>query len=182
MKCFLSILLILHLFIVFYCFSLSVFSSSVSSWGPTTLGAAFGSLSGVLSCGLLWPGWLEDSAPWCGSSCLPGSGLSLWRCSLWSWPGSPLSVVGPQGWLFPCLRFGCPAVSLSDRCSGSELVCLYVHACVWVCVHVCICLSPYLSGYLWGWEGWYVLSLLFLASVRHFVLLLKYERCHTNKV
>jgi len=102
----------------------------------------------------------------CGASCLPGSGLSLWRRSLWSWAGSPLSVVGPQGWLFPCLRSRCPAVSLSDRCSGSELVC----ACVGVC----------LSGYLWGWEGWYVLSF-FLASVRHFVLLLKYERCHINK-
>ena len=39
-----------------------------------------------------------------------------------------------------------------------------------------------LSGYLWGWERWYVLSLLFLASVRPFVLFLKYERCHMNKI
>ena len=54
--------------------------------------------------------------------------------------------------------------------------------CVCMCVHVCVCLSPYLSVYLWGWEGWFVLSLLFLASVRHFVLLLKYERCLINKI
>jgi len=56
-------------------------------------------------------------------------------------------------------------MSLSTRCSGSELV----HLCVRVffCVSICVCLS----GYLWGREGWYALSLLFLASVRHFVLL-----------
>ena len=80
-------------------------------------------------------------------------------------------------WLFPWLRSRCPAVSLSNRCSGSELVCLCVNVCV-LCVWVCMSLC--LSGYLWGWEGWYVLSLLFLASVRHFVLLLKYERWHKN--
>jgi len=66
-------------------------------------------------------------------------------------------VVGPpKGGSFLALGLG--AVSLSDRCSGSELVCL--------------------SGYLWGWEGWFVLSLLFLYI---FVLLLKYERCHINR-
>jgi len=40
----------------------------------------------------------------------------------------------------------------------------------------CVCLC--LSGYLWGWEGLFVVSLLFLA----FVLLFKYERCHINKI
>ena len=59
-------------------------------------------------------------------------------------------------------------MSLSSRCSGSELVCLCV------------------SGYLWGWEGWrfflFVLSLLFLASVRHFVLCFKHEKYHINLI
>ena len=75
----------------------------------------------------------------------------------------PLSVVGPQGWLFPCLRPRCPAMSLSNRCSGSELVCLCVHVCVRVCVCVCVCvyMSLCLSEYLWGWKGLFVLSLLF---------------------
>jgi len=45
-------------------------------------------------------------------------------------------VVGPQHWLFLCLRPRCPAMSLSDRCSGSELVCLCVHVCVGVYVSV----------------------------------------------
>ena len=40
-------------------------------------------------------------------------------------------MVGP---LFPCLRFGCLAVSLSNRCSGSELVCLCVCVCLFVSV------------------------------------------------
>ena len=72
----------------------------------------------------------------------------------------------------PCL---CPigAVGLS--------LCICVCVCVFVCacVSVCLCVS---LGILWGWDGWYILSLLFSASVRYFVLLLKYERCHTNKV
>ena len=51
------------------------------------------------------------------------------------------------------------------------------------CVCVCVCLSPCLSGYLWRWEGWYVLSLLFLKIfIIVVVLLLKYERYHINKI
>ena len=140
------------LFILFYCFNFSVFSSSVSSWGPTTLGAAFGPLMGTLSCGPLWPGWLEDSGPWCGASSARVGTVSVVV-------GREPSQCGrPPRWLFPCLRSGCPAVSLSDRCSGSELVCLCV------------------SGYLWG------LVCFIIVVFSHFVLLLKYKRCHINKI
>ena len=58
------------------------------------------------------------------------------------------SITSNTSRLFPCLRSGFPAMSLSDRCSGCELVCL--------CVRVCVCLSPCLSGYLWRWVGWHV--------------------------
>ena len=61
-------------------------------------------------------------------------------------PGA-LSVWLVQRWLFPCLRSGCPAVSLSDRCSGSELVCLCVRVCVCVCVGVSFCLRISLGIY-----------------------------------
>ena len=76
--------------------------------------------------------------------------------------GSPLSVVSPQGWLFPCLRSRCPAMSLSNRCSGSELVCLCVHVRMRVCLYV--------SVSLWVFMG--VGGLVcFIIVVRHFVLL-----------
>ena len=80
-----------------------------------------------------------------GAPCGRGPGaLSVWSV--------------PQGWLFPCLRSGWPAVSLSDRCSGSELVYLCVRACV------CVCLSPYLSGYFMG-VGWLVCFIIVVFSL-----------------
>jgi len=75
-------------------------------------------------------------------------------------------------------------MSLSDRCSGSDLVCLCVRACVCVCVGVCACVCLYVYVSLWvfiGVGGLVCFIMLFLASVRHFVLLLKYEKCHINK-
>ncbi|XP_076607955.1 methyltransferase-like protein 22 isoform X2 [Chaetodon auriga] len=47
---------------------------------------------GALLRGRLWPGWLEASAPWCGRSCLPGSG--------WSRVVPPVMSQGPSqsGW------------------------------------------------------------------------------------
>ena len=114
-----------------------------------------------------------------GRDCLCGGapcGRGPGALSVWSAPkGGFFLAVGPGA--RPCL---CPigAVGLS-LC---VCVCVHVCACMLVYVHVCFCFSPYLSGYLWGWEDWYVLSLLILASVRHFVLLLKHERCHTNKI
>ena len=54
---------------------------------------------------------------------------------------------------FPCLRSRCPAMSLSDRCSGSELVCLCVRAFVCVCVCVSVRLRVSLGIYGGGWVG-----------------------------
>ena len=136
-----------------------------STEGGAVLWTAPARVAGGL-CTLVW-GLLSA-----GRDCLCGGapcGRGPGAFSVWS---------APQGSFFLAFGSGARLLSLSDRCSGSELVCLYVRACV----RVWVCLSPYLSGYLWGWEGWCILSLLFLASVRHYVLLLKYERCHTNKI
>ena len=123
---------------------------SWSEMGPTTVGSAFGPLTGGLSCGLLWPGgWrtlhLGVGPLICpGRDCLCGGAPSVWSAS----KGGFSLALGPGA--RPCLCL-----------IGAVGLCL----CVCMCVHVCVCLSPCLSGYLWGWEGWYILSLLFLASV-----------------
>ena len=65
---------------------------------------------------------------------------------------------------------------MSDRCSGSELVCLCVHACVCGCVWVSVCLCVSLGIY--GGGKVYLFCQMFLASMMHFVLLLKNESCH----
>jgi len=44
-------------------------------------------------------------------------------------------------------------MSLSDRCSGSELVCLCVRACVFVCACVSVCLRVSLCIYGGGRVG-----------------------------
>jgi len=84
----------------------------------------------------------------------------LWFCVLLILRGNcSCSIRFPRSLqTFSFLALGLGArPCLSDRCSGSELV------------HVSV------SGYLW------CVLLLFSASVRHFVLLLKYERCRRNK-
>ena len=51
----------------------------------------------------------------------------------------------PQGSFFPALGLG--AMSMSDRCSGSELV------CVCVCVSACVCVRVCVSESLWVFMG-----------------------------
>ena len=98
-------------------------------------------------------------------------------------PGALSVWSAPKGGFFLALGLGArPCLCPIGAVGLSLCVCVCVHACACVCVHVCVCMSLCLSGYLWGWEGWYVLSLLFLAYVRHFVLLLMYEKCHINKI
>jgi len=55
-----------------------------------------------------------------------------------------------------------------------------VYACM--CVRVCLCVSVSLWVFMGVGGLLCCISLLFLASVRHFVLLLKYERWHINKI
>ena len=50
---------------------------------------------GGLSQGWFWPGRLGGSALWCGASCLPGLGWSLWQRFLRPWTEISLSVVAP---------------------------------------------------------------------------------------
>jgi len=126
-----------------------------STDGGAVLWTALARVAGGL-CTLVW-GLCPGRDCLCSSApCGPGPGA----LSVWSAPFS--RALGLGAW--PCLcLIGAVGLSLC------------------VCVFVCVCLSLCLSGYLWGWEGWYVLSL-FLASVRHFLLFLKYERCHINKI
>ena len=94
----------------------------------------------------------------------PGQGCLCGGAPCGRGPGA-LSVWSvPKG---HCLRSRCTAMSVSNRCSGSELVC--------VCVPVCLCVSLGIYG---GGRVSMFYHCCFLASVRHFVLLLKYERCH----
>jgi len=54
-----------------------------------------------------------------------------------------------------------------------------VLVCMCACVSVCLCVSLGING---GGRVCMFYHCCFLASVRHFVLLLKYERCHLNKI
>ena len=131
------------LFALFYCFSLSVFNLQWSLFWPW----------GVLSHGRLRPGWPEGSAPWCGVSCLPGLGWSLWRCSLRPWSGISPGVVGPPKVASSMQQDSLPGhVSLVTATVWMCMsVCVCVHMCE--CVYECVCLCPC----LWGLEGWVLL-------------------------
>jgi len=62
--------------------------------------------------------------------------------------------------------------------------CLCLIGAVGLSLCVCVCVCLYVSVSLWygGGKVYLFSSLLFLASVRHFVLLFKYERCHLHKI
>ena len=137
----------------------------------------------------------------------PHRGLPHWELLLVHYRGCcPVDRSGPGGWrtlhlgvgplVCPgrdCLCGGAPcghgpgALSVWSAPQGGSFLALGLGARPCFCLigavglSLCVCVCLCLSGYLWGWEGWYVLSL-FLASVRHFVLLLKYERWHANKI
>ena len=86
--------------------------------------------------------FLEGSAPWCGASCLPGLGWSLWRRSLQSWTKISLSVAGP-----PKVASSTPQVSLPSHVSlVTASVCVGVT--VWVSVSACVCVSVCMSVYV----------------------------------
>ena len=147
------------------CFLMGAYHIGSCFWstdGGAVLWTALARVAGEF-CTLVWGllsarvGAISGGAP-CGRG--PGA-LSVW--------------LAPKGGFFLALGLGAKPCLCLIGAVGLSL-------CVHVCVRVCVCMSPFLSGYLWGWDGWYVLSLLFLASVRHFVLLLKYERCHINKI
>ena len=66
-------------FILSYCFSqvsYPVFSSSVSSWGASTLGVVSGLAAGTSPWGSLGPGGLGISAPCAGTLSLWAGGVS----------------------------------------------------------------------------------------------------------
>ena len=175
-----------------YCFSLSVFNLQWGKLPGWVLSLVW--LQGVLSHGQFWPGWLEGSAPWCGASCLPRLGQSLWRRSLRPWTGISPSVVGP-----PKVASSVPQVLLPSHVS-------VVTASVCVGVSVCVCMSVCLCAYVWvcmylrmflhmtvgvGGLGSFNFLLLFLFDASLFLLSVHfckalwdtflYEKRHINK-
>ena len=155
-----------------------VFRSSVSSWGLSTLGAAPGPLLGPLpgdssACMAVGP----CTVVWALMSVRGGEVSGCAPCD----QGALLSVDSPQRKLIPYLSPRCSAMSLSLSLLFTARMNVYGSRCV--CVFVCECVSGYVPVF-WGWGGGGVVSvlMLFLASVRHFVLLLKYEKCPINKV
>ena len=123
--------------------------SSVSSRGPARLGGVSSLPLGALSYGWFQPRWPEGSAPaWCGASCLPGLGWSLWRRSLQPWTRISLSVAGP-----PEVASSAPQVSLPGHVSlVTASVCVGVS--VYMRVYVFVYVSVHTCG---GWEGWALL-------------------------
>jgi len=127
----------------------------------------------VLSCGLLWPGWLEDPEPWCGASCLPVGAV----------PVAVIPVVvaqepsqcgrPPKGGFFLALGPGTRLCLCPIGAVGLSL-------CVCMCVHVCVCLFVSLSLWVFMGVGGFVCFIIVVFSLCE--ALLKYERCHTNKI
>jgi len=66
-------------------------------------------------------------------------------------------LVAPKGGFFLALGLGSPAMSLSDRCSGSKLV----------CVSVCLCVSLAIYG---GGRVVFLIYFLLLLFIHFFVL------------
>ena len=102
-------------------------------------------LLGVLSHGRFQPGWLGGSAYWCGASCLPGLGWSLWWHSLQPLTMISLSVAGP-----PKVASSVPPVSQPSHLSlvtASVYMGVSVYVSVYVCVSACVCVSVYVFVY-----------------------------------
>ena len=132
MKSILSILFILHLFVSFYCFSLSVFSSSVSSWGPATLGPAFGPLArGCCPVDCSGPGGWRTLHLGVGPLVCPGRDCLCGGAPCGRGPGALSVWSAPQGGSFLAIGLGArPCLCLT----GAVGLSLCVRAClsVWV--------------------------------------------------
>ena len=168
-------------FTLFYCLSLSVFSSSVSSWGAARLGVVSGLLLGVLSHGWFQPGWLEGSAPWC----LPGLGVvsvavfpaaldyDLSQCG-WS---PKVASSSPQALVLGHVSLVTASVYVDVSAWVYVCMCVTVGVCIWVCMCISLCISVRVGG-LGSSDFLFLIFfvffkclLLFLIPMRHFMIL-----------
>ena len=122
--------------------------------------------AGVLSAGVVHPS--GGHGPW---------SLSVWMAPTCGFSSSHVAVPSHVSLVLVCVCvWVCGCVCGCGCVRGGVCVCM----CEWV--FICMCMS---CVFMWGREGWVFgrqgFSLLFLASVRHFVLLL-YEKCHINKI